>query len=182
MFRPLARALAALAVVALPQAAAAQLSGQTIGAQYLFPNLGTVNIDFASQVVGVGVEFNAADQSQVDVGDASLAISSVPGQGPTALFPAAFNGYRIYDVGATLPTFMSVTVNAASNLPGFDATRVTFDADNIYVNLQDLVLLPGQVALLDITFASTVPEPGTVALVATGLLGLGAAARRRARG
>lgn len=186
MRRPIARALAALAATLAatlaPQPAAAQLAGETIGAQYLFPDLASIIIDFPAAVVGAGVEFNAINQSQVDVADASLTISSVPGQGPTQLLPAAFNGYRIYDVGGTLPGFVTVTVNAATNLPGFDATRVSFDADNVFVNLQDLVLLPGEIVLLDIGFASTVPEPATVGLVATGLVVVGAAARRRRRG
>jgi len=60
---------------------------------------------------------------------------------------------------------------------------VTWNAEEVLVNVEGLLQLPGQIVVLDIGFEppTIVPEPGTVALVATGLLGVVVAARLRVR-
>jgi hypothetical protein len=186
MPRPLARTLGALVALGAsalaPSIASAQLTGQSIGAQYLFPDVATVIQTLGPTVVGPGIEFpSIVAQLEGNVGDASFVLRGIPGTGPVALLPAAFNGVRLYDVGGTLPDFLSVTINASTNLPGFNIGRVTWNADEVFVNVEDLVFLPGEIVALDFGFAA-VPEPATMALVATGLLGVAAAARRRARG
>jgi hypothetical protein len=73
-----------------------------------------------------------------------------------------------------------VTINAATNLAGFDASRVSFDANNIYVNWQGLVFNTNTVVSLDVNGSvAPVPEPATLVLVGAGGLGLLAKARRR---
>ena len=62
---------------------------------------------------------------------------------------------------------------------GFDASRVTFDADNIWVNWQGLAFDENTIVSLDITGSAAVPEPGTLSLLVLGLLATGL--RRRAR-
>lgn len=181
MIRSIACVVGALGAALLPRLASAQLTGVTLGGEYRFPDAATVLQDLGTAVVGPGVEFTAIGQLQADVGDASLTIRGIPGTGPVALLPTGFSGFRIYDVGGTAPDFLSVTLNGATNVPGFDIGRVTWNGDEILVNLQDLVLLPGQAAVLTLGFGptTTVPEPATVALVATGLLGVATTARRR---
>jgi hypothetical protein len=180
MPRAPARALAAIAAALIPSVASAQLTGQSIGAQFLFPDLATVVQTRPPAVVGPGIEFVLVSQAEADVGDASLLFRGIPGTGPVAWLAGTFNGLRLYDVGGTLPDFLSVTLNAATNLPGFDMTRVTWNADEVFVNVQGLVQNPGEIVLLDFGFGpNVVPEPGTLGLVATGLIAAFGVARRR---
>ena len=181
MPRPLTRALGALAtlVVSLvPSLASAQLTGHTLGAQWLSPDLATIVQTRPPAVVGPGIEFTLVAQAEGDFSDAQLLFRGIPGTGPIAWLPATFSGPRFYDVGGTVPDFVSVTLNPATNLPGFDLSRVTWNADEVFLNVQGLVQLPGEVVVLDFEFAA-VPEPATVALTAGGLLGVLAIARRR---
>ena len=69
----------------------------------------------------------------------------------------------------TIPPISGVSVNGATSLAGFNSSRVSFDADNIYVNWQGLTAVPSQIVSLDVQFTE-VPEPATLALV--GLSGL----------
>jgi len=87
MRRLVARVLAALAAALVPSVAFAQLTGQTIGGQYLFPNATTVISDLGSAIVGPGTEFTAIAQAEADVGDASLTIRTIAGTGPVDCSP-----------------------------------------------------------------------------------------------
>jgi len=71
-----------------------------------------------------------------------------------------------------------VTINAATNLAGFDASRVTFDTDNVYLNIQGLNVNSDSVVKVDISGA--VPEPAAWTLMIAGFGLVGGALRRRA--
>ena len=73
-----------------------------------------------------------------------------------------FNGFHLFDVNGTIASFLTVTINNATNVAGLDASRVSFDADNIYVNFAGLTVTPASRVSLDIT---VVPEPGTFLLM-----------------
>ena len=122
----------------------AQLDGQTVGGRFRFPNTATVVRDLEARVVGPGLESTFVAQAEADVGDASTLCRGIPGTGPAAWLPGVFDGFRVYDVGGTLPNFFSVTLNPATNLPGFDLSRVIWNADEVLLNVQRLVQLPAR--------------------------------------
>ncbi len=71
------------------------------------------------------------------------------------------------DLGIT-----GVSINPASNQPGLEAGDITFDANNIYIDVSNQLLAPDFSYRLDVEFANEVPEPGSLALLGIALLGL----------
>jgi len=175
----------ALAVAAAIPAHATLLDGQTVRVTYEYPVIGTVFSGASYDVlVGPGVEIAAFptpgdNVTSVDLSDTNILV----GYNSNATFlPASFNGFHVFDAFGTIPAFTSVSINPASTLVGFDVSRITFDADNIWVNWQNLPFNTETVLSLDLTAeAGAVPEPSTLMLIGLGIPGLVRAARRRSR-
>lgn len=160
--------------------------GHVVGADLEYPAIGTVTLDLGTATVGAGTEFILDDILSLDLSDAQIHMFVSGPNDISELFfsgGGAFGGFGFHDVNGTVPTIAGVSVNAASNLVGFDAGRLSFDADNIYVDLQDLTFQgpastqPLTHLYLDVQF---IPEPGTFVLLGVGLAGLGLRRRRRA--
>ena len=78
----------------------------------------------------------------------------------------AFDGFRFVDLNANIPNFTNVTLDGATNYAGFSSSRITTAANTIFVNVEDLAGLQGQIISLDIGGeASAVPEPSSVLLM-----------------
>ena len=78
---------------------------------------------------------------------------------------ASFNGWGLVnDTGS--PAFNGVTV-AFADVPGFEASRVSFDATQLWLNVEDLIVGPGQSVQVDLQFAT--PEPVPIALLGLGI-------------
>jgi hypothetical protein len=160
----------------LPAQAAPLLLGQTVQYQYLFPCItcNYANAASGNYLVGAGVEVpNIVDtRGTLDISDANLYFDFTSASSFTV---AEFNGFRIRDIFGFIPSFTGVSINGATNMVGFDATRITFDADNIWVNWTGLAFNANTVVSLDLRGGGgqTVPDPGSsLLLLGFGLLGL----------
>ncbi len=125
--------------------------------------------------MGPGVELlNFAGYLDIDFSATNILMTTTRGGGPNAV---PFDGLRFFDVLSTMPAITGVTLNPSSTYAGLTQAGVSFDADNIRVNLAGLTAQRGQTISLDI---AQVPEPATYGLVG---LALAAAAlyRKRAR-
>ncbi len=165
------------ALAAVPAQAA--FLGQTIQVQWLLPDALTPFGSAATAVVGAGFEFpNGTDGiggDSFDISDTAIRIGQTSGN----FGLAPFNGVRFSDVGGTIPDILGVTVDIAETThPAFDANRVSFDADNIWVNSS--AIGSAGTLVLNVSFTETAtPEPASLVLLGIALAGL-AARRRRA--
>lgn len=172
--------LCLLAVTALD--ARAGLLGETLRYQRLAPTIDTpVNdLNNGNHRVGDGVEIADAFQGTIaiDVLDDGLVLTFRD----LGIANRPFVGFSLTDVFDSIDAFTSFSVSSDSSRP-FDAGRLRFDADRLWVNLAGMSFERGDRLVFDIGQASSpspVPEPASVALALLGLAGVGAASRRRA--
>ena len=101
----------------------------------------------------------------------------------TGFSPATFNGFQVAETGLSPATITGVTIDPATNLPGFGPGAVTFDAKDVFANFQNLRLTPSQNVTLNLTFAPAVPGASTTVslglLLALGFGGLVVGAKRK---
>jgi hypothetical protein len=148
---PLVLLLVLGCAVALP--VRADLAGDTIRTWELYPDLSTIYggpidvVDPGSILAFPGF----APIVNIAFNDANITITMV--RDATA-FTSSFSGFRFFDVSEA--GFGSVALDSASDVPGIDASRVSFDAHDIYVNFSAITYSTGQEVSLDI---APVPEP-----------------------
>ena len=173
-------AIGSATMLALPSAQASLLGGKTVSFTYLFPNATSVYGSGANgnYVVGAGVEIPngvcCGFEGAVDISDSNIRVDF---HASSTYSGATFNGFRITDFFNTIDDFTAASVNAITDMAGFGAGNVTFDANNIYVNWQGLSFDNGRVVSIDLS-AGHVPEPAALSLLALSLLGLGVMRRR----
>jgi len=163
-----------------PADAAPILAGHVIEASYLFPNTSTLYDGPTTATVGAGTELpNFAAFADVDFSDTNILITL---RRDAFINDVAFDGFRFFDVSGTIPSFTGALLNPATNYTGLNAARLTFDANTIFLNVANLAGLNGQVISIDLAAAAeTVPEPSSLLLLGTGLLGLVHRQRRKQR-
>lgn len=171
--------LAALTAAALSSTAQAGLIGNQVAGASLFPNTGTATGTFGPAVVGAGVEFSGLGDFatfSIDISDDAIVIRNDCGGCLFVSFnEAAFNGYKLTNLTEAWPDF---TITAA--LPGFIASDVTVIGSDLFVNLAGVSFPDGGFVRLTAQPAA-IPVPGTHALMAVALGGLGLVMRRRGK-
>lgn len=165
---------AALLSIGIAGSANAGFLGNTVGFVYSFPTLGNVLVSNQA-VVGAGEEFSFTVRHW-DFSDNQI-ITRFDNCGSCSFSSSAFNGASFFDVFASIDPITNVTIDAATTLPGFNASRITFDANHIDINYQSLPISANYVVVMNVEFGGQVPEPGTLALLGLGMAGL--ALRRR---
>jgi hypothetical protein len=161
------------AVCMAASASADSLDGQTITSTYFFPDTSTVFAGPQTTVVPGGIT-DFAGLADVTFSSNNILITLDRNANVNAV---AFDGFNFADVVAI---FSTVTLDASSTYAGFDASRITFSANQIFVNVADLPGLTGQTISLDINQAtSPTPEPSSLMMLGVGLFGLAGLALKK---
>jgi len=161
--------------------AQAGLLGDSVTVDYIFgATKDTVLQSLGSgTVIASGTTFNSFGQTDFKVFDTAITITDILGSSVN-FTPNTFNGYRLTNLTG-LPAITGLTIDPATTLAGFTASRISFDATHVWVNLSDLTTQPGLNVKLNMQFgASSVPEPATFGFVGLSLASLVLLRRRRA--
>lgn len=161
--------LAVVASAAVIPARANLLAGQTVQVTYLFPNTSTIFAGPVDVSGPAGTASNFASFVNLSLSDTNILITTTRNAVQNNV---AFDGLEFVDLSGNIPNFTNVSLDAATNYSGFTASRVTTSANTIFVNVEDLPGLQGQVISLDIGGSAGVPEPGSLILSGCALLAL----------
>jgi hypothetical protein len=164
---------AALTLSLLAHASYASLLGDSVKAEYRFPsadqlysNMGTGTVD------ADGVTFDGIGLFDLTVTGSKI-VADYKGQ--STWTSASFNGFVLTDLTKLFP---SVSLNSATNLIGFDASRFHVANNSLFVNWSGLSFNQNSQVVFDVQ-STGVPEPLTLSLLAIGLLGIAATRKRK---
>src|SRR4051812_12636738 len=170
----------ALGVIGFCIPAHAGLIGSTVDIRHLFPDQATVNIEGGPATVSGAVEYPLFFSFSVDITDTQI-LARWPGPGNLGFSATAFNGFEYLFSGVTIT---GATVNGSSTFLGTPTINIV--GNNIFVNYAGLQTGNSPtVSIIDVTTSSdtgtpaSAPEPGTLALLGAGLLGLSFRYKRR---
>jgi hypothetical protein len=180
-----------LAAMLCATAAASDFTGSTVAWQYYaygaaytqgtssgsFVDNGTVGGTFSD---GTNTYFNIIAGANFIEFDYSVCTScpNAWSDSVLSLAPTIYNGIDINFSGA--PTITSVSVDPATNMAGFNNSYFSFTGSELQVDWHLLPFDKSTIVKLDLNGTST-PEPGSLLLLGSGLLGAVGVARRKFR-
>jgi hypothetical protein len=169
----------AIALIFGTNAQANLFQGETVQLSYYAPTTSDLFRGPWTATVGPGIEFtyvlgcfSGASCIDVDISDTNILVSMHYGTEPGDFTPYSFNGIRIYDLNGKIPAFTSGTINPATTLPGFGASRVAYDDNNIWLNFEGLYGTGYPIVSIDVGSTSALPEPTTLFFLGMGLIGI----------
>ncbi len=164
-----------IALTSLP--AFADLSGADVTVNYVYPTINDIYQVLGSGTVDAGgFTVNSFGQHDYTVYPDQITLTNVFG-GQVNFTAADFNGYQLVVNSGGSP-ITDVTV-LFSDVPGFDPTRVTWDDHDVWLNMEGLTTDPGLDIQLGLQFGGEVPEPSSLLLLGSGVVGVFAFARRK---
>jgi PEP-CTERM motif len=160
-------------------AARADIIGDTVVIQYLFPDSSTqFGLSATGVVTSTGVTLNLFSNQSITVFGGDVQMVGV--RDPSSSFVGAtFNGVSIQDL--TNPSaFTTFSIDPATTIPGFGLSDVSIQGGLLFINYEGLTTPLGSLAQVDFTGGnSTVPEPSTITLLLLGSGALSTLLRRR---
>ena len=157
--------VSAMMALAIPSVAHAGMMGSTMGDQY-YAYGGAYNSQ-TNFVVGAGVEDNFAGYYDLDIDDNSITFdyltASTWSSSSLSLAPTIYNGTAIRMVSG--PSFTNVTIDGATNLAGFNASRMSWTGNEIQIDWVDLTFDENTIVKLNV---ETVPEPASMSVLLGG--------------
>ena len=148
--------LAGLSLAAARPATAQGLSGQSVNLTYLYPTADQVYENDGTQTVtSAGAAFTSAGFVHTLVQPSKIKVTFT---NSGTFNSTSFNGIHLSEVGASPFTITGVTVDPATTIAGFDAGRVSFDANNVFANFQGLNFTTNDNITLDVAAAAPAPR------------------------
>lgn len=172
-------ALGLVAGVLGAHAAKAGLLNDMVDGSYYYPDSLTNAYDAGTGYVSPSVAFTLPSgypNTIATVTDTQIILTF---DGPGGFEAAAFSGVVITDL--TNADITNVTLDTATTLSGFSSSDLSFTSSSVSMNLQGLTGLVGtETVVVDVSTETSTPEPFSISVLATGLIGLGFARSRKA--